>query len=315
MSFGTAPEDIVNRALNSIGFVGVPIGDLQEGGTTADACNRIYTPTRQQMLRAANWSFARRMAPLLLLQDATGQTTVQQQASGGPVTVGVGTPGMVPWIYEYQWPTDGIRARWLPQNWLQQGQGIPGNISIPTTPLTTGAAPTPLYPRLSPTRFLVTSDIVPTMVGGLTDWSQVPDYGSIHGQAPAQQTVILTNTQNAMLCYTADIVPPSLFDPLFEQAFVAAIASQVCMAVLPDKKFAMQMRRDQIAIAKAALEQARLADGNEGWNVTDLSVDWMRTRNVGGRWNSWGPNGGGDGYGGVMGYGWDSYAFCDGSAF
>jgi hypothetical protein len=84
-----------------------------------------------------------------------------------------------------------------------------------------------------------------------------------------------------------------------------------------DKKMGMAMRRDNIAITKIKLEQARIRDGNEGTYSSNLSVDWMRARWTGGAggWgNNWGDGGGGQvpwgGYGG-----WDSCGFSDGSAY
>jgi hypothetical protein len=305
MSFGTAAEDIVNRALDSIGYVGVPVGDLQEGSTTASAALRVYQTTRCQLLRAANWGFARRRAQLTLLQDATGQTTLTN------ARVGTGTPGQYPWTYMYQWPTDGLRARWVPANWYGAGQQVPGNISTPATPLFTAQSTSPLMQRDVPTRFLVTSDIVPALTGAITSWNQYPDFGSVHGQSPAQQTVILSNQQNASLVYTADVLPPDLWDPLFQQAMVATLGSLLAMPVLADKKFALQVRRDQIAMAKAALDMARVSDGDEGWTSTDHQPDFISVRSSGSRWNSWEPGGGG----GYLGLGWGSMSFADGSAF
>jgi hypothetical protein len=89
---------------------------------------------------------------------------------------------------------------------------------------------------------------------------------------------------------------------------------------LPDKKFALQLRAQQIAIAKDAIMQARVSDGDEGWNTVDHTPDWIAIRGRGGsRWGAgglWGgyADGGGDGLG-VLGYGWGSCSFADGSAY
>ena len=123
--------------------------------------------------------------------------------------------------------------------------------------------------------------------------------------------VILSNQPNATLVYTALLTFPDQWDPLFTQAFVAALASQLALPVLEDKKFALQMRAQQIAIAKQALDQARISDGNETWSSVDHIPDWIRKRNAGFRWGAWGPwNGPGQLWGG-----WDSYSFGDGSAY
>lgn len=310
--FGVSAEDLVNRALDGIGYVGTPVGDLQEGGTVANACLRIYHPTRGQLLRGALWNFARIIQPLTLLQDATGQATQQQIAAGLPVTVGTGTPGMYGWTFEYGLPVNCVQARWSPVNCLTAGAIPLGNITGPSAPPTSVFNIQPVPQRNTPSRFLVSTDFIPTLVGTITDWSQYPDYSTTYGQAPNQQTVILSNQPNALLCYTMDVVQPSLWDPLFAQAFVAMLASQLCMSVLPDKKFAVQMRRDQIAIAKSALEIARVRDGDElSAETTDHIPDWIRTRQTAGNgWGGWGAFGAG-----VLGYGWCGVGFCDGSVF
>src|ERR1700722_10896555 len=99
----TSVADICNRAIDSIGVNGW-IGDIEEGTETAQAMLRVYAPALRQLLRKCHWNFARRQTDLNLLQDATGQTTQYQQQNNLPVTVGTGTVGMRPWIYEYSWP-------------------------------------------------------------------------------------------------------------------------------------------------------------------------------------------------------------------
>jgi hypothetical protein len=78
-----------------------------------------------------------------------------------------------------------------------------------------------------------------------------------------------------------------------------------------NKAFGLQLRNQQIAIAKMKIEQARLVDGVEGTTTTDIPVDWMEARRTGGgsRWSGYGL--GGDDYGG----GWSAVGFCDGTAY
>lgn len=291
----TLPADIANLALDSIG---VPtIGDLQEGTVEAKAALRIYSLTRQSLLRGANWNFARREALLTLLNDVTGQTTAAQQAAGGPVTVGTGTVGMRPWVYEYAWPTDGLRARWVPITMYPSPTVSP--------PIMTGLTATP-WACQQPSPFVVSMDTVPPMIGVPGSWAGYPE--PLPGRGRASQTVILSNQPNAALVYTADILEPDVWDPMFQLAMTAVMGSYLAMPLLADKKLAMQVRAQQVAAAKQALDRARISDGDEGWNKNDHIPDWMRTRTsgyggsgfgswagLGMMWNSWSPVSLGDG--------------------
>lgn len=300
---GTTAEDIANRSLDSIG-ASATIGDLQEGSKEAKVCVRHYAPLVSQLLRACHWNFARRQGPLTLLQDSTGQTK----------GVGTGTIGMRPWVYEYQWPIDGVQARWVPVSMFPYPGSPPGNITLPPTPPYSGFNPNAQV-RQVPARFLVGGDNVTG--GGLnpgvpTNWNSVPGMSGIQGQGRASQTVILTNQSQATLVYTELVEEPDRWDSLFAQAMVAALGSYIAMGVLEDKKFAMQMRAQQSEIAKKTIEYARVRDGDEGWQQADLIPDWISIRGSGGG-RGWGS----DGWQGpgVLGYGFCGCAMADGSVF
>jgi hypothetical protein len=147
-------------------------------------------------------------------------------------------------------------------------------------------------------------------------WGQGVQWWEVQGVGPSSRTVILTNVKNAVLVYTAFIPYPTLWDPLFEEAFVAALAERIALPLSKDKKFGLQMRQQNMLIAKQALMQARVRDGDEGWFTNDIPVDWMNIRNSGSGWTTWGNSqtawGGGPGY--CFG-GYDGYGFSDGSAY
>lgn len=291
------PTDIANQALDAIGY-DVAIGDLEEGTRPAQVMLRAYGQCLRQLLRGAHWDFARRTAPLTLLADATGQTA------------NVGNQVPVPWTYEYAYPIDCAKARFIPWNQASQNPGTPtGNItpSNPNSPVVAGLAQPPLSgQRIVPARFTVATDPnYPPQAGQIT-WE-------VQGLSPQGRTVILTNVQNAQLVYTAIMLYPSVWDAQFRAAMVAYLASEVVLPLAgKDKKFGLTLRAQQIEIAKAKIKAARLTDGNEGFYSSDIRVDWMAARNVGG---AWGPNAyGSQGGLGVTGYGWDSVSFCDGSS-
>lgn len=279
------PSDIANQALDSAA-VDFTIGDLTEGSKAAQVCLRWYSQCRDQLLRAANWDFSRAQEPMQLLADATGQTP----------NVPMAVPR--PWLLEYAYPIDCLKARFVPRQ--TQHPGSPqGNISIPQQiPLMTGLGnPVSNFARLVPTRFLVGNDpnYVPT---------GTPQNSPISGISATGRTVILSNERHAILVYTRRMIYPSVWDAQFREAMVAYLASEIALPLARDKKFGMQMRELNIKIAVDKLRAARISDGNEGFYSSDIRVDWMDIRNSGGG-RHWGGGGFGDGPG-VLGYGYDT---------
>lgn len=306
------PADLTNRALDSIGVM-ESIGDLNEGTRQAQVALRHYGSCMRQIFRSAHWNFARKRCVLTLLQDATLATQNAQIAAGLTPTVGNGSPSMRPWMYEYAWPVDAIKARYIPMSANQNGPAAPvGNIAILPNPLFSGMQAIDPFIRPRPAPFLVTTDNIPTLVGAITDWSQEPDTSQTMGHGLSSQTVILTNQRCAELVYTALITQPDQWDPLFQQAFVSLLASYLAAPLVEDRKSMIVVRDDAIKVAKMALDRARIADGNEGVYSTDHTPDWMRKRTEGDSWNGF------YGYGGAGGnynQGWDSCCFGDGSYY
>lgn len=293
------PADVANQALDAAG-VDFSIGDLEEGTRPAQVLLRAYGQNLRQLLRAANWNWARREAPLVLLADATGQTP----------NVGQLVP-MGQFIYEYAYPTDAAKIRYIPYQPLQNSVAPSGNIVPPNagSPLTS-ATPLIVGQRIIPAKFVITND--PNYP---PDPSQI--YWEVQGVSPQGRVVILCNVPNAQVIYTTTVFYPSMWDSLFREAMVALLASTVALPLAKDKKFGMQMRKDNIEIAKAKIKEARVVDGNESVASSDISVDWMRGRRTGGFGSGRGGYGGGEfggGWGGGYG-GFDSMMLADGSTF
>lgn len=289
------PTDVAQQALDATG-ISYTLGDIEDGTRQAQLLLRAYERCLRQLLRAAHWDFARKTQRLVLLADATGNTA------------NVGSLVPVPWIYEYAYPVDCVKARFIPWNQAAQNPGVPtGNITPtdPTAPLMTNLSQPPLSgQRIVPARFLITTDA--------NNLGPNPGYET-PGMSPATRTVILTNVQNAEMVYTCMQVYPSIWDELFRAAMVAYLASEVALPLWVEKnqKIALEVRSQQIAIAKDKIKQARIADGNEGWFSSDIKVDWMQARSSGARNFAWG---GGAGPGWWWG-GYDSCSFADGSAY
>jgi hypothetical protein len=292
------PTDVAQQSLDSIGSP-TTIGDLEEGTRDAQVLLRAYWQCLRQLLRAVHWNFARAQVPLVLLADATGQTP------------NVSSQVIAPWIYAYAWPIDAMKGRFVPYNYPANPGAPPGNI-VPANsnaPIAAAFGQQPLVgARLRPARWLEATDPNYPVPAGQITWET-------QGISPQGRTVVLTNVQNALFVYTRLMLYPSNWDVLFRAALVAYLASEVALPLwtTKDRKFGLEMRGQQIQIAKEKIQQARATDGNEGWAKNDIPVDWLQARDIGAGRGWWGGAGGYEG--GNLFCGWDSMSFSDGSAY
>lgn len=93
---------------------------------------------------------------------------------------------------------------------------------------------------------------------------------------PVDQNVILTNQEFAVLNYVKNVTDENVFDDLFTEAFCKILGAQLCMALSGDKKLANFL----VASANDAIGRARRTDANEGFQVNDVTPDWIRTRGI-----------------------------------
>lgn len=327
-----SPTDLANRSIDALGLPERIIGDINDGSTASEIARRHYGPLLRQLLRAAHWSFARFNTQMQLLGDATGLTQTPQ---GTPISNQVEQP----WLYAYAWPIDCVQPIWLPWNGLQNsGAAPPGNIvtADPGAPLMSGLQQLPaFFSRMAPARFLSsTSAAFPPLVGQ-ADWDAVTAALSGEGVGIRRRRVILTNVppvydlnNNPLgppLVYTGLAVEPSLWDSLFQQAFVAVLAERMALSLMVDpdasvddqakqRSAALQVRNQQVAIAKIAIREARAASANEAGFPQNAvhQADWIQAHRIFGS----GPNGWG--WGGEAGYtwcGWEGFAFSGGEVF
>lgn len=294
MSDFATPTAVANQAMDAAGL-DFTLGDIEEGTRPAQVALRAYSECLRQLLRAANWDFARREAPLTLLADGSGQTP-----DVGTIVTGS------QFQYEYAYPTDCARVRYIPWNPFLSPGTPSGNIvpPDPSAPVMTGLGQQPgVGQRIRPARFLISNDTnyIPPGVGV-----------DQQGMSPSGRVVILTNVANAYAVYTYEALYPSVWDHQFRAAMVAYLASEIAMPLARDKKFGLQMRDRNIGIAMAKITSARATDGNETWSSSDIAVDWMRARYTGGSYGPWGGYGDGPGYcfGGL-----DQVGFANGSAY
>jgi hypothetical protein len=284
----TPPSAVVNEAIDSLGESGQIIGSVTDGTVLAEAARRNYSRQLRNLLRTAHWNFARFEAPMQCLGDATGQT---------PNTV---TNVEQPWTYAYAWPTDCVAARWVPS------PVCPANGNT-TVPLFQSVGPFPAIPLL-PGRFLVSSSNLYPIEIGILPWNGLPDLRRTEGLGPTYRRVILTDIPNALLVYTRLVTVIEEWDDLFRQAMVASMAVVLCPLAIKDPKMRMAERDRQVAIARNAIADARVANGNDAGfpQTTQHTPPWVSARNGG--WNQ-------DAFGGAGGVGtlglylpWEPYS-------
>lgn len=232
---------ICNRSLLSIGSQS-QISNLNEGSTQANACGTLFTPTFQNLARAAYWNCLRAQAILSLLAAAAG---TPENVDGATLPL-----PPTPWLYSYALPSDSLQARFI----------------IPTlNPTSVG---TPISQALQPAQSPVTnqSGQIAFRIAYSTD---------VFGN-PIQ--VILTNQTQAQLVYTVNQPNPQIWDSAFQSAMVASLAAYL----VPALSLNMQLMQMQASIAEKLIENARIRDGDEGSTSQDNIPDWIRARNIGG---------------------------------
>jgi hypothetical protein len=297
------PTDCANLALDKAG-IPIQLGDIEQGGSEANVCLRSYGECLRQLLRGAPWGFARRQTVLRLLADASGATpNVSTVVPGGQASK---------FCYEYAYPTDCARIRYIPGNQIAQ-PGIPAANIVPannTLPLLATTPPiAPWGQRVVPTPFVLVND---------PNFTSPPqsDASFQQGQSPLGNTTILSNVPNATMVFTFEAVYPSLWDQLFSGAMVAFLASEIALPLWtrrgkPD--VGLKVQAAQITIAKSKVSEARIADGNEMTASSDIPVDWIRARRTGGGAYAYSFPGSGGNYG-CWGQGWQgSLLFGDGA--
>ena len=281
------PATITNQALDVLGESGQILGSLTDGTNVAETARRNYGQALRQLLRTAHWAWARKREKLTLLGDATGQ-------SAAPVIQTVECP----WTYAYAWPTDAVQGRWMPWN--------PTNAQ-PTSstgvPLTTGVSIGVPYPMV-PGRFLVTSSSDYPIEVGNQPWNQMPDLQRTEGLGPAYRKIILTDCACAEFVYTRLGTVIEEWDDLFRQAMVMMMAMVIAPVAITNEKLRFAAMDRLRPALKTAIDDARLASGNEAGfpQGVDHLPNWITARGGG----AWGAAGGGLGFGGG---GYSGYTF------
>lgn len=244
--------EIYNRALAEVG-TRTTVASQTEPSAEARQCNIAYPGVRDQLLRAANWNFARKTATLALLKAAPG-TPENPNIPANPVWSNVYPPP--PWLYEYAYPSDCIRMVKIIPQWQSNTGIVP-----PVFPQSTS---TPIWWATPGVKFAIQSD----------ENDQNQPY-----------TMCVTNAQQAIACYTREITQTEIYDPSFTEALVAALAGRLAISLTGN----LQLAKMKYQIANDAIMEARRTDGDEGLTVDDRTPDWISGRGY--IWNNWGLDG------------------------
>lgn len=246
---GTQPVSsvsIANRALAAVGTRST-ISSLTEGSTEANNVALVYAPVRQQLLRAAPWGWAKATTTLSLWKAQPG-TPENTNAATTYWSNANPPPG---WNYSYLYPSDAVFVR-----------KVIGNLTA------VADLAIPLYPA-------ALSITAPS-------WDQPGQHFETATDLDAQGnpiTVILANQQAAIGCYIRDITVEAIWDPLFTEAFVMALAGKLALSLTGDKALSKLKLED----ANRMILEARRAAGNESPTVVDSTPDWI-AKGHGARW-------------------------------
>lgn len=267
----TALVDLTNRALVSLGTRSA-IASMDENSSEARNARQILPDLIKELLRMAPWNCAFNFNTLALLCSAPG---TPENSSPAPLVWSKGLPPP-PWNYEYAYPADAVRLCWIVP---QFNTGYTGSVPL-TSAANTGGYPS--YWQGPPVIYKVGIDQIDVNTG-------LPAVGG------ADTKVIWTNQPQAILAYIKNVTNPDIFDPQFQEAIVAALAGRLVMALTGDKGLANL----KLSGANAAIQIARVGDGNEGLTINDQTPSWIRVRGVAydnaslnpnGAVFDWGPN-------------------------
>lgn len=241
MTASSSPVSLSNRALLSVG-ARAQVSDLSEGSTEANAVSVLFVPTFESLARAARWGCLRKQGQLSLLAAAQG-TPENPDGTTLPIPPN-------PWLYQYAYPSDCLAMRFI----------------VPT------------YPNSTPTGTVPQTTASVAAASWLPAGGQIPfavAYAVDSNNSPIE--TIVCNTTQAQAVYTVNQPNPIIWDSLFEAAFVASLAAFLVPALSLD----LPLMQISIRTAESAIQQARVADGNEGVTVMDHLPDWISARSTG----------------------------------
>ena len=126
--------EVSNRALQAVGSrTNVTLAELNSNGTNeAIQINLVINSIRDELIRKAPWNCAKNFANLTFITGAPG---TPENSASSLLTWQKGIPAP-PWAYEYQYPTDCLRALWVVPQFTTGFSG-----AVPITTAVTGGVP------------------------------------------------------------------------------------------------------------------------------------------------------------------------------
>lgn len=175
-----------------------------------------------------------------------------------------------PWLAKYAYPADCLKVRYI----LPPPYGLASDLNGEPD---------------------VSSGLVVPWCAPSRQWRYLPAYDDT---VSPPRKVLLANVQSALCVYTVNVTDPDLFDALFTNALVMALANKLVIPLSGN----VGMKQGYAALAEQAILQARAVDGNEAIPTSDHVVDWMAVREA-----SWYPNWGVGGDSFALGSWWGGY--------
>lgn len=241
----TSKTDIANRALAALSARSTIVDVDTEQSPEAALVRTLYDPTRDTMLRAAPWGFAKKTAYLSLLKSAPGTPQNPSAATAwDPATM-----PPPPWLYEYEYPSDCIMVRYIPGT---------ANVDAGTTPQ--------IFPY---------GNYVPSL-GTLNSAVRFEIRSGQDTLGNAISTIV-ADVSSALAVYVRRVDNENLWDVSFQEAMVLALATRLCVSITGSSDM-FKVVRDQ---ALGTIAAARAQDGNEGLTRFDHVPDWIRARGPG----------------------------------
>lgn len=241
----TSKTDIVNRALAAISARSTIVDVDTENSPEARLARTLYDATRDTMLRAAPWGFAKATEYLSLLKAAPGTPQNPSAATAwDPATM-----PPPPWLYEYAYPSNCLMVRYIPGT---------ANIDAGTTPL--------IFPY---------GNYVPSL-GSLNSAVRFEIRSGQDALGNAATTIVV-DVSDAIAVFVRRVDNENLWDASFQEAMVLALAVRMCVSITGSSDM-FKVVRDQ---AVGAVTAARAQDGNEGLTRFDHVPDWIRARGPG----------------------------------
>lgn len=234
--------EIANLALSHLGQGAVIISALSSDTTReGKACRTFYPRARVETLKAYPWACAKKQATLTLVE--TFAATAERE-----------------WLYSYRLPTDCL----LPRRILWEGvrnprpeQQVPFDLIADNDSTAYDAATTYAagdYASVTTSGITVWYRALRTTVGD-TPASSPSDWVAVEGGPPK---LLLTDQEDAILEYTADVTDPTRFDTDLENAIAVRLAFDVAPMVAREE--AGRLRQELAALWDALFARAQAND-------------------------------------------------------